>query len=79
MKTENVKKLVEKMLNDQPVKLRGSIHNGISSVTWCHICDYLMAVYGVVSVSYDSRDRIIMHMEYANGLKVLVSNKITLY
>jgi len=79
MKTENIKKLVEKMLNDQPVKIRGSIHNGLSSVTWSHICDYLMAVYGVVSVSYDTSDRIIMHMEYPNGLKVMVSNKIELY
>ncbi len=67
------------MLDDQPVKIRGSIHNGLSSVTWCHICDYLMAVYGVVSVSYETKDNIVIYMEYTNGLKLMVSNKIKLY
>ena len=81
MKYSTAQTLVEKMINGNVVKIRGTKHNGLSSKTWCMICNVLFDVYGAKTCNYTvSKDNKI-HCWYhnKNGIDVTVSDNIILF
>lgn len=71
MKYSTALKLVEKLKNNEPVKLRGNKHNGISSITWCNICDVIFTEnpdIEEVNTYYSKGDE-------TNNINIIVRNK----
>ena len=76
MKNETVKNLINKMANNQTVKLRKSKHGGIASKTFDAICDYLISECNAKSVTFENTTITIV---YFTGDKLILSDKIELY
>ena len=56
MKHSNAKKLVGKLLDNAPVKIRKGKHMGtMSTATWCALCDVLFS-YGFKSIGYKTNN-----------------------
>jgi hypothetical protein len=82
MKSSTALKLVAKMRAGLPVKLRKSRVGGISSPTWCMICNVLFDE-GINSVKYLYREgydnSIIAYYYDAEENETVLSNNIILY
>jgi hypothetical protein len=86
MQTKTAQNIVKKLRANEPVKLRGTKTGGISSITWCFICDILFSENPrIVDVTARSRysktdeRRATIHAYNNKGEIVLVADKITLY
>ena len=56
MKHSNAKKLVGRLLDDAPVKIRKGKYQGtIAAPTWCALCDVLFS-YGFKSIGYETNN-----------------------
>jgi len=79
MKNQTAKKIIDRMLSDKIVKLRGNKYKGISTPTWCAIANNLLLKYDVKKCGYNNtKDGIATYVEI-NNIEMIVSNKIELY
>ena len=69
MKHSNAKKLVGKLLDNTPVKIRKGKYQGtMSTRTWCALCDVLFG-YGFKSIGYETNN---------NGLITITADGFTI-
>jgi hypothetical protein len=82
MKYSTATKIIERMRAGEQVKLRKSRNGGISSTTWCFLCDVLF-YEGILQVGYDYlqsfSNKITVYYYDDRGNKIILSNTVSLY
>lgn len=82
MKYSTATKIIERMRAGEQVKLRKSRNGGISSTTWCFLCDVLF-YEGILSAGYDYlqsfSNQVTVFYYDDRGNKIILSNTVSLY